>query len=71
MKVEVIQYTIKATNDSFYKLRYTINGFEPFIGDGQIHSLEEALGLGKRIAEGHEISEKVIKTYTHSKEQEQ
>lgn len=68
MKVEVIQYTIKATKDSFYKLRYTINGFEPFVGGKQIDDLEEALGLGRRLAEGHEISEKVIKTFAHSKE---
>jgi len=71
MKVEVIQYTIKATKDSFYKLRYTINGYEPFIGDKQIDDLEEALGLGKRLAEGHEISEQVIVTYAHSKENKQ
>ncbi len=68
MKVEVIQYTVKATKDSFYKLRYTINGYDPFIGDKQIDDLDEALGLGKRIAEGHEISERVVASFAHSKE---
>lgn len=71
MKVEVIEYTIKATKDSFYKFRYTINGYEPFIGDKQIDNLHEALGFGKRIADGPDVSKKVIASFTHSKEEKQ
>tara|TARA_R110000796_G_scaffold237559_1_gene357607 strand:- start:333 stop:548 length:216 start_codon:yes stop_codon:yes gene_type:complete len=68
MKVEVIQYTIKATEEHFYKLRYTIKGFDAFVGDRQFYDVTEALDMGERMALGPEISEKVIATFAHSKE---